>query len=385
MGQISDGQNKLEISIEGSQFKVNLRANQYKHGQQAFIETLLKEDSLLLPGTLTSNQNGELTLQYALPKWGQTLNAASQTASHQERLKLAIMLNVLGNWQGQNVNLFLAPQNIFVIEQQVRIAHRGFEGTMVPENLSEEQFLMCYKALVLNTLNPKYEYTALIDGATAIRNAFEQTIVAANNIQEITHLLQTEYHRLTMNQIPIKKKRYTFLQWGFSILAISTLILGGSVGYLSAVKAPEQTRIINSQAAFMTKDYNKTTNILKDDNPKNLSKSAQYVLAYSYINLDNLTNKQKETLLNNISPQSDTNTLLYWIYTGRGDFKTALSLAKNIGDNQLTLYAYTKLYDVTKADNNMDGNQKQKLLKQYQTSIQKYVKKLGGQANGIEK
>ncbi|MCP8857192.1 type VII secretion protein EssB [Latilactobacillus fuchuensis] len=385
MTQINDGQNQIEVRIEAGQFEVTLKANQYQAGQQAFIETLLAEAPTLLPGRLTVNQDNELMIQYALPKWGQTLQAASQAANQQERLRLAIMLNVLGHWQGQNVNLFLAPQNIWVTEQQIRLAHRGFEGVVIPEQQDSLGFLARYKALVLNTLNPKYEYVALVNGSAAMRNPFEQSIVVAENVQAITQILQAEYRRMTLNQVPVKQSRYTWLRWGFGVLVVSTLVLAGSVGYLSGVKAPEQTRVINSQAAFMTKDYNQTTDILKADNPKQLAKSAQYVLAASYINLDNLTNQQKKTLLNQISPQSDTNTLLYWINTGRGDFKTALSLAKNLGDNQLTLYAYTKLYDVTKADDRMDGTQKQKRLKQYQASIQKYVKKLGGKANGLEK
>ncbi|SPC38262.1 type VII secretion protein EssB [Latilactobacillus fuchuensis] len=385
MTQINDGQNQIEVRIEAGQFEVTLKANQYQAGQQAFIETLLAETPTLLPGQLTVTQDNELMIQYALPKWGQTLQAASQAANQQERLRLAIMLNVLGHWQGQNVNLFLAPQNIWVTEQQIRLAHRGFEGVVIPEQQDSLGFLARYKALVLNTLNPKYEYVALVNGSAAMRNPFEQSIVVAENVQAITQILQAEYRRMTLNQVPVKQSRYTWLRWGFGVLVVSTLVLAGSVGYLSGVKAPEQTRVINSQAAFMTKDYNQTTDILKADNPKQLAKSAQYVLAASYINLDNLTNQQKKTLLNQISPQSDTNTLLYWINTGRGDFKTALSLAKNLGDNQLTLYAYTKLYDVTKADDRMDGTQKQKRLKQYQASIQKYVKKLGGKANGLEK
>ena len=385
MTQINDGQNQIEVRIEAGQFEVTLKANQYQAGQQAFIETLLAEAPTLLPGRLTVNQDNELMIQYTLPKWGQTLQIASQAANQQERLRLAIMLNVLGHWQGQNVNLFLAPQNIWVTEQQIRLAHRGFEGVVIPEQQDSLGFLARYKALVLNTLNPKYEYVALVNGSAAMRNPFEQSIVVAESVQAITQILQAEYRRMTLNQVPVKQSRYTWLRWGFGVIAVSTFVLAGSVGYLSGVKAPEQTRVINSQAAFMTKDYNQTTDILKADNPKQLAKSAQYVLAASYINLDNLTNQQKKTLLNQISPQSDTNTLLYWINTGRGDFKTALSLAKNLGDNQLTLYAYTKLYDVTKADDRMDGTQKQKRLKQYQASIQKYVKKLGGKANGLEK
>ncbi|MGR3741772.1 type VII secretion protein EssB/YukC [Companilactobacillus sp. DQM5] len=207
----------------------------------------------------------------------------------------------------------------------------------------------------------------------------------AKDADEITSLLQEQYRKVTADQIPVKKKNYAVYKYGFVISIVLLVVLGGFMIYRVGIKEPAQNRVIDSQSAFMSSDYNKTIDILENDNPRKLSKPAQYILATSYINLDNLTNKQKKMLLNNISPQSDSNTLLYWIYTGRGDFKTALNLAKNIGDNQLTLYAYTKLYDVTKADNNMNGSKKQKLLSSYRISIKKYVKELGGKSNGIEK
>ena len=58
------------------------------------------------------------------------------------------------------------------------------------------------------------------------------------------------------------------------------------------------------------------------------------------------------------------NILLYWIYIGKGDFEKIIRYCpKNLGDNQYILHAYTKLYDATKANNKMNGEKKQALLK----------------------
>jgi uncharacterized membrane protein YukC len=71
--------------------------------------------------------------------------------------------------------------------------------------------------------------------------------------------------------------------------------------------------------------------------------------------------------------------LLYWIESGRGKFKEALSIAQNIGDHQLILHAYTKLYDATKADTRMSGEKKQELLSQYEKKMEEYLKLLNGE------
>lgn len=385
MTQITDGKNTLEITTTATEMVVNLKPNQYKKMAPTFIESLLTADNLLLAGTIQTYDESLLQLKFELPINGESLVVASKVMHYSERLQLAIMLSLLENWQRSNVNLFLAPQNIFVVDGQLKLAHRGFEKLLVPADSQPDDFLQRYKALVVSVINPKYQYETLIEGANAVNDHFERSLISASSIAQMTKLIQDRYRRLTTDLIPVNKKRFTFFKWGFVVLAVGAVILGGSVGYLSGVKAPAQSRIINSQAAFMTKDYNKATTLLKDDRPEKLTKAAQYVLADSYINLDNLTTKQKKAILNNISPQSDTNTLLYWIYSGKGNFDEALSLAKNIGDDQLILYAYTKLYDVTKADNQMAGNKKQDLLNRYQTSINKYVKKLGGKADGVEK
>ncbi|MDT2836708.1 type VII secretion protein EssB/YukC [Enterococcus durans] len=56
-----------------------------------------------------------------------------------------------------------------------------------------------------------------------------------------------------------------------------------------------------------------------------------------------------------------------------------LEIAQNIGDDQLILHVYTKLYDATKANSRMSGAKKQKQLEKYQKAIDTYTAKVGGE------
>ena len=62
---------------------------------------------------------------------------------------------------------------------------------------------------------------------------------------------------------------------------------------------------------------------------------------------------------------------------GRGEFEKALNLAQNLGDEQLTLLAYTDLYQATKLNDKMAGAKKQKRLADYSKQIDELTKKLG--------
>lgn len=119
-------------------------------------------------------------------------------------------------------------------------------------------------------------------------------------------------------------------------------------------------------------------------NPKISASGAQYVAAVSAVQLDNLSNEQKTAILNNISQKSNENTLLYWIYIGRGNFDRSLDIAQNLGDHQYILHAYTKLYDATRANNKMSGQKKQELLTSYEEEINNYLEILESETDSNE-
>lgn len=139
-----------------------------------------------------------------------------------------------------------------------------------------------------------------------------------------------------------------------------------------------QTAVVGAQARFLASDYAGALGVLEDYSAASLPTSAKYVLAVSSINLDDLTATQKQAILNNVSEKSDDVTLNYWIAIGRGEFEQALDLAQNLGDDQLTLLAYTDLYQATKLNTEMPGGKKQELLDEYAQAIDELTAKLTG-------
>lgn len=228
----------------------------------------------------------------------------------------------------------------------------------------------------------------MIEGAGTLQDPLSKNIQTALSPEEIDQMISEQVVIQKMkqerqNQL-VNKKSYTLFKWGSLVLLVATLILGFFVWNYALKEVPTQERIITAEANYIANDYSGVLSTLKEDTPENLPKSAQYVYAVSSIQLDNLSNEQKEMILNNISQKSNENTLLYWIYIGKGAFEKALDIAQNVGDNQFILHAYTKLYDATKLDTKMNGEKKQELLTKYEEAITKYMKLLGGATDDSE-
>lgn len=182
-----------------------------------------------------------------------------------------------------------------------------------------------------------------------------------------------EFHKLEQknkqNNIQVNKKRWRILLVTAVILTLATLTLGVFTYRSYTRDLPLKNAVIKAQSAFMATDYDKTIDALDSYSVNRLPKSAKYVLATSFVKLDNLSSEQTEAVLNTITQSSDDMILNYWIYLGRGDLEKALDVAQNIGDTQLILHAYTNLYEKIKADTDMSGSEKQKKLKEYEKEI----------------
>lgn len=163
----------------------------------------------------------------------------------------------------------------------------------------------------------------------------------------------------------------------FGVLAFVFALIMGFFFYQYKTSNDKSEAIVAAQTSFITNNYAKTQTDLEKYTPASLPKSAKYILAVSSVNLADLTSAQKQTILNTLSIKTDDNTLNYWVNMGRGHFEEALNLAQNLGDDQLTLLAYTDLYQATKLNTKMAGEKKQKLLQEYTKQIEELTKKLG--------
>lgn len=365
--------------------KVHLTADQYSLSGVEQFQLFLDEAPHFLTGKIEVANEEQIIITYKKDKLSFSLEQYIKKLDVFDRLLLAQKINFLKEYLNQPVTPFIHPKNIFIFGEELFIGHRGLMNTVVPYLPAEELYLKQYKALLLYILNPKLDFENLIDGAGAVRDPFLKEIQESASFEEIDKLLMEKIviqkEKRNATSILVKRRNYTVFKWGSITLGLAVIGLSIGLGVYSLNIVPQQKRVIDADSNFISNNYSGALDSLKKDKPENLPKSAQYVLAVSSIRLDSLSNAQKESVLGTISQKSNDNTLLYWIYIGKGDFKKALNIAQNIGDNQYILHAYTKLYDVTNADNKMNGSKKQDLLSKYKEEMEKYMKILEGKTD----
>jgi type VII secretion protein EssB len=383
------GNEELNTKLDGKDryFSVTLLPSQYTVKDRQVVESALVESASYLPGVVDQLDDQGLKITYQLPVGGQSLLTALNQQGVVDRFRFAYQALALGDAFGGEILPVLDPENIFVQAGQIRLAHRGIKGLWAPLSEDVVDQFQDLKALIAVIANPKLKFAELKTTAFAARDAFTRDVLSATTREQLNEVVarqaQTVITQAANTQQSVNRKTYQIFKWGFFSLAVVTLVSLAVVGYEAAVNVPYKDRLVTTQAAYMTQDYDKATSTLAQDKAADLPKSVQYVLAASYVNLDNLTQKQKQAILNHLSASSAQNELLYWIALGRGNLEDALSLAKNLGDNQLILHAYAKLYDATENNTKMSGDKKQKLLADYKKQIDDYTEKLGGVQDGV--
>ena len=388
MSEVKDISQKIEIEVQKDKVLVTLQANQYRLSELDQFQAILKKRENLLAGEIIEATEEQFVLSYEKDEYAVSIEEARPKMSSLNRLLLAQKIRVLEPFVHSTIQPFIHPKNMFLFGEELLIAHRGFMHLVVPHVTDEDDFLKQYRALILCILHPKLEYEPLIEGAGTLEDPLSKSIQMASSPEAIDQLISEHVVIQKMKQEKqnrlVNKTSYMLFKWGSFVLLVATLILGFFVGNYALKEVPTKDRIITAEANYIAMDYSGVLNTLKEDMPEKLPKNAQYVYAVSSIQLDNLSNEQKEMVLNNLSQKSNENTLLYWIYIGKGEFEKALDIAQNIGDNQFILHAYTKLYEATKLNTKMNGEKKQDLLTKYEEAIAKYMKLLGGTTDDSE-
>jgi len=325
----------------------------------------------------------QAALVYTVPPGARSVRQATGEAKTRlAKLQAAQRLAALRTAAERFAVPFLHPENVVLTGAGAVALHSGLAGILTPMSFDDDLFLRGYKALVLSILHARLPFEKLIDGSATLRDDLSERIVACASVDEVVALIDAEADaeeraasRRTLN---LPRRRYRLLTTVGAAAVVAAVVLGWFTWTSYAVALPKQEAIIAAQSSFVIGDYGQTLTELKGYPAADLPKAARYVLAVSSVKLAELSPAQKEAVLGTLSTKTDDNTLDYWIALERGDLERALNLAQNIGDDQLTLLAYTDLHQATKLNTRMDGAQKQKLLEEYAKKIEELSARLGG-------
>lgn len=372
MQEITNGKETLTIERQQQQVLVTLRKLQYD------------AEALDIIGLYVQSEETEEGLQifYPLSHHAVILSDLVQTSlSKLEKLQLVEKICHLFKQRNQYRVPFLHPKNLCLDGEQLKVIHYGISDALTPMKIDELLLFKDIKALILHVFHPELPFEQLIQGGIALKDKFSETISQFDEMEALDEFIQNELREqkkfIATSQRLVSKTKYLVYRT-VGIVGILLATVSGIFSYYFWRASQKQEAIIAAQSNFIVNNYAATQDELEGYSPESLPKSAQYILAVSSIQLTDLTDEQKESVLNTISVKTDENTLNYWIYTGRGNFKEALNLAQNLGDDQLILLAYTNLYQLTKLDSKMDGAEKQKLLADYTKEIENLQEKLTG-------
>lgn len=330
-----------------------------------------------------------ITLNYALAEGEVSFRTAIDRAQTRlDRLMLAQKLAACVRYRGGFTIPLIHPHNVYLTGGRLRVVHVGLQGMLAPMAFDDSRFLASLQAMVLQIFRPKLAFEQLLEGASALRDKFSTGIQQASTTEELFAFIdaqvKAEQSEVAATKVNVPKRRYAVYRT-LGVLGVVAAVAAGVFAWQTEGQNRLQTAVISAQSQFLANDYAGTLSELDGHPTESLPVSAKYVLAVSSVNLHDLTATQKQAILNTISEKSDDVTLNYWTAMGRGEFEQALDYAKNLGDDQLTLLAYTDLYQATKLDTHMAGGKKQELLAEYTKAIEALTAKLDGTTEAAAK
>ncbi|HCY8093119.1 TPA: type VII secretion protein EssB [Staphylococcus aureus] len=259
-----------------------------------------------------------------------------------EKLRYLLNIKNLEEVNRTRYTFVLAPDELFFTRDGLPIAKtRGLQNVVDPLPVSEAEFLTRYKALVICAFNEKQSFDALVEGNLELHKGtpFETKVIEAATLDLLTAFLDEQYQKqeqdYSQNYAYVRKVGHTVFKWvAIGMTTLSVLLIAFlAFLYFSVMKHNE--RIEKGYQAFVKDDYTQVLNTYDDLDGKKLDKEALYIYAKSYIqtNKQGLEKDKKENLLNNVTPNSNKDYLLYWMELGQGHLDEAINIATYLDDN----------------------------------------------------
>lgn len=369
----------FEITKETETWRLSLKHSEILVNDPRELAILEINEEYFLPMDIDWSED-DVTFTYKIDKDLLTFDDLKSKV-RSDQIRSMLNASVLKAILATSLTTILHPDNLlFDHNLQPKAAYRGINEKMPPV-VNDELFLRQYKCLVISLFQKKYGFDELYGGTleTIRGNKFIQTIQKAEStevIEEYLHQMYLETDKeITEKQRLVSKKKfqvYKQLSIWFGVLALLLLI---PLGYFMFMYNPFEQRMLTLDTSFMKKDYETVITTAEPIQAQKLPYTQKYALAYSYVQGQDLSENQKQMILNNISLKSDADYLNYWIEIGRGNFDKALDVSKKLEDYDLILFGLMQKMEQVRTNNKISGTEKEETLSQLESDYEKYKKK----------
>lgn len=296
-----------------------------------------------------------------------------------EKLRLLCNVAKLERFLSTRITFTLHPEAILFDDNLTPVVtYRGLRNLVPPFEMDETTFLKQFKCYIIALVSKKFDYEQLFNGS--LRNAddteFQRQVRDMEDLKELKAFLLESYRKeqkkseQTNVLVPLKKFRL-FKQLSIIMIVVSVLLAAPLI-YYGFVKSSYQDNLLEAHGQYLSSDYGEIISTLRKEDPENLPIRTQYILADSYINLENLSDREREVILRNVSLRSDPDYLLYWIYNGRGEFEESLEKAKYIDDVQLIMYGLIKQIEEARNNPELTGSERDEQVNELQDELARY-------------
>ena len=326
-------------------------------------------------------EEGKLTIESLLTdeyySWDKLI-----TMIDEEKLRHLINIGQLFHALQDSIYTYnLSPNNlVFSRNGNPLFVFRGVKGQVPPYDVvSLDEFTVNFKAMIVSLLDKKTSYEKLIEAQSPFYKGklFCETIMKAENLDEIISLLEEKY----LEEREQNKEKFSRVPNKLVFRLKLTTLITSLIGFFSLVGVlyfllfamPSQQMISDLRLAFVHQDYSTVVSTVKNTDSKSLSQDDSYMVAYSVIKTEPLTEAQK-TELSKISTQSNTDYLRYWVLIGQSKIDEAMDIASYLDDPQLLMYGLTKKIDEVQRNPNLTSEQRTEQLNNYKGKLEELKK-----------
>ena len=277
------------------------------------------------------------------------------------------------------LHLIVSPENtIFSKGMEPLFIYYGVLGSLPPFENHEERVWLETKALAAAAIDGSFTFEEYLKYSEILElKEIASTIMSMKDSQSLLDYIGEKLEQLEIKSnddvmLPRKKWRWTKgLAIGFGALLIPTIIFAAL--YFIHEK-PKNDAFTFGHEYFLGQNYSQVVTELSPYSVKSMPFVVLYELAYSSVTNERLDEEQKKNVLSNITLQTDSDYLKYWIYLGRGEAENAVDLARSMEDGELITYGLLKRREEVKADDSLSGEEVQTLLQEIDREVEEYEK-----------